>query len=79
MYMTAGNQFPGMDTLGSLNKAKEEFANYRTKMGARLSRDDPSVGYLDDIEKSIAREQNRIAREKKAAERGARTEGATPQ
>ena len=76
MYMTAGAQFPGMDAVGALNKAKEEFANYRTKMGPRLTRDDPSVAYLDDIEKSIAREQKRIEREKKAAERGARTEGA---
>jgi tetratricopeptide (TPR) repeat protein len=76
MYMTAQAEYPGMDTLTALGKAKEEFANYRTKMGSRLTRDDPSVAYLDDIEKSIAREQKRIEREKKAAERGARTEGA---
>ena len=78
MYMTAGGEYPGLDTLGALQKAKEEFATYRSKMGSRLTRDDPSIGYLDDIEKSIAREQKRIEREKKAAERGARTEGATP-
>ncbi len=78
MYMTAGAEYPGMDAISSLNKAKEEFAHYRTKMGARLTRDDPSVGFLDDIEKSIAREQNRIEREKKAAARGARTEAAAP-
>ena len=78
MYMTAGAEYPGLDTLGALQKAKEEFATYRSKMGSRITRDDPSIGYLDDIEKSIAREQKRIEREKKAAERGARTEGATP-
>jgi tetratricopeptide (TPR) repeat protein len=76
LYMTALAEYPGMDTLTALGKAKEEFANYRTKMGSRLTRDDPSVAFLDDIEKSIAREQKRIEREKKAAERGARTEGA---
>ncbi len=79
MYMSAGGDFPGMDTLTALAKAKEEFATYRTSMGSRLTRDDPSNGYLDDIEKSIAREQKRIEREKKAAERGARTDAtATP-
>jgi tetratricopeptide (TPR) repeat protein len=77
MYMAAGAEFPGMDTLASLGKAKEEFALYRSQMGSRLTRDDPSAAYLDDIEKSIAREQKRIEREKKAAERGARTQGAT--
>jgi len=73
MYMTAGGEYPGLDTLSALGKAKEEFATYRAKMGSRITRDDPSVAYLDDIEKSIAREQKRLEREKKAAERGART------
>lgn len=76
MYMSAEGEYPGLDTLQALNKAKEEFANYRTQMGARLSRDDPSAEYLDAIEKSIAREKNRLEREKKAAERAARTQGA---
>ncbi len=77
MYMTAGAEYPGLDVLGSLGKAKEEFATYRSQMGSRITRDDASLGYLDDIEKSIAREQKRIEREKKAAERGKRTEGGT--
>jgi tetratricopeptide (TPR) repeat protein len=76
LYMTAGAEFPGPDVLTSLGKAKEEFAAYRTQMGSKLGRDDASTAYLDDIDKSIAREQKRIEREKKAAERGARTEGA---
>ena len=42
-------------------------------MGSKTTRDDPSIGYLDDIAKSIAREQKRLEREKKAAERAART------
>lgn len=75
MYMSAGGEYPGMDVLTALNKAKEEFATYRTQMGSRITRDDPSAGYLEDIDRSIAREQKRIEREKKAAERGARTEG----
>ncbi len=71
MYMTAGAEFPGFDLLTALGKAKEEFGAYRSMMGARLSRDDPSTGYLEDIEKAVAREQKRIEREKKAAEREA--------
>jgi tetratricopeptide (TPR) repeat protein len=72
LYMTAGAEFPGPDLLTSLAKAKEEFGTYRSQMGGRLSRDDPSSGYLDDIEKAVAREQKRLEREKKAAERAAR-------
>lgn len=72
MYMTAGAEFPGMDLLVALAKAKEEFGTYRSQMGSRLTRDDPSVAYLDDIDKSVAREQKRLEREKKAAERAAR-------
>jgi tetratricopeptide (TPR) repeat protein len=85
MYMTTANNasaagptgpgtgYPGMDILTTYAKAKEEFAAYRTQMGSRIGRDDPSIGYLDDIDKSIAREQKRLEREKKAAERAART------
>ncbi|HEY6877962.1 MAG TPA: tetratricopeptide repeat protein [Polyangiales bacterium] len=87
MYMTTANNaaaagatgpgvgYPGMDILTTYNKAKEEFAAYRTQMGPRITRDDPSSGYLDDIDKSIAREQKRLERERKAAERGARSGG----
>jgi tetratricopeptide (TPR) repeat protein len=74
LYMMSGAAFPGPDVLTALGKAKDEFAAYRSQMGSRLPRDDPSVAYLDDIEKSVVREQKRIEREKKAAERGARTE-----
>jgi len=69
MYMTAGAEFPGLDLLGALAKAKEELGTYRSQMGSKLKRDDPSAGYLDDIDKAVAREQKRIEREKKAAER----------
>jgi tetratricopeptide (TPR) repeat protein len=80
MYMAAGAEFPGMDLIAALTKAKDEFGTYRGQMGSRLGRDDPSVGYMDDIDKAIAREQKRLEREKKAAERGARgaASGATP-
>ena len=77
LYMSAGAAFPGPDVLTSLGKAKDEFAQYRTQMGSKLPRNDPSTAYLDDIDKSIAREQKRIEREQKAAARGARTD-ATP-
>ncbi len=85
MYMTVANNasaagatgpgtgYPGLDILTTYSKAKDEFAQYRTQMGSKITRDDPSSGYLDDIDKSIAREQKRLEREKKAAERAART------
>jgi tetratricopeptide (TPR) repeat protein len=89
MYMTVANNasaaaptgpgtgYPGMDILTTYSKAKEEFAQYRTQLASRITRDDPSSGYLDDIDKSIAREQKRLEREKKAAERAARSSGGT--
>jgi tetratricopeptide (TPR) repeat protein len=72
MYMSAGAEFPGMDLLTALARAKEEFGTYRSMMGGRLTRDDASTAYLDDIDKAVAREQKRIEREKKAAERAAK-------
>ncbi|MFT3922643.1 MAG: tetratricopeptide repeat protein [Myxococcales bacterium] len=80
MYMAAGAEFPGLDLLTALGKAKEEFGTYRSMMGSRLARDDASTGYLDDIDKAVAREQKRIEREKKAAERDAakKAESAAP-
>ena len=81
MYMTAGAEYPGMDLLTALSKAKDEFGTYRSQLGSKLGRDDPSTAYLDDIDKAVAREQKRIERDKKAAERAARSaapaEGAT--
>jgi tetratricopeptide (TPR) repeat protein len=68
-----GTGYPGMDIISTYGKAKEEFATYRTQLASKITRDDPSVGYLDDIDKSIAREQKRLEREKKAAERAARS------
>lgn len=76
MYMTAGETFPGLDTLGSLRKASEEFEQYRRKMGPRMKRDDPSEAYLADLARLIDREERRIEREetrrRREAERAAR-------
>jgi tetratricopeptide (TPR) repeat protein len=72
LYMTAGAEYPGPDLLTGLGKAKDEFGTYRSQMGGKLTRDDPSTTYLEDIDKAVAREQKRIEREKKAAERAAR-------
>ena len=78
MYMSAGAEFPKMDLLTALAKAKEEFGTYRSMMGSRLTRDDPSTAYLDDIDKAVAREQKRIEREKKQAEKAAKAGKAAP-
>lgn len=78
MYMSAGAEFPGLTTLSALERALLEFAQYRSQMGARLARDDASVGYMSDIERQIDREKKRIEREERRkaqeSERGPRTE-----
>lgn len=76
MYMAAGDQFPGLSTVDALQRAQLEFNAYRQQMGPRLTKDDPTVGYMADIERQIDREKKRIEREeaqkKKEAERAAR-------
>lgn len=78
MYMTAGEDYPGLDALQALQKAKEEFTKYRDEMGSRLPRDDISEQYLADLNRQIERTQRRLERERaraeQEAERGARTE-----
>lgn len=72
MYFKAGADFPGLDYLGALAKAREEFGAYRSMKGSKLGRDDPSAQYLEDIDKAEAREKKRIEREKKRKEREAK-------
>jgi len=78
MYMTAGEDYPGLDALQALQKAKEEFTKYRDQMGSRLPRDDLSEQYLADLNRQIERTERRLERERaraqQEAERGARTE-----
>ncbi|MCA9603613.1 MAG: tetratricopeptide repeat protein [Polyangiales bacterium] len=67
MYMTAGPDFPGLDTLGGLQKAIDEFTRYRTESGAKLAKDDPSGAYLEELGRQVEREKKRIEREKARA------------
>ncbi|MCG8557482.1 MAG: tetratricopeptide repeat protein [Proteobacteria bacterium] len=69
MYMSAGADYPGLDQLTALRQAVSEFTNYRHMKGPSLSRDDPSEGYLQDLQRGIEREQRRIEREKKRKQR----------
>jgi tetratricopeptide (TPR) repeat protein len=69
LYMSAGANFPGLDTLSAANKAINEFNNYRQLMGSKLKRDDISQSYITDLQRSIQREQQRIEREKAKADR----------
>ncbi|MCB9612588.1 MAG: tetratricopeptide repeat protein [Sandaracinus sp.] len=71
MYMTAGADFPGLDALQGMQRAKEELTRYRNLMGPRLRRDDPSTAILADLDRQIEREQRRIEREARAREREA--------
>jgi hypothetical protein len=76
MYMEAGADFPGLALLDALQRAVIELTTYRDQMGPRLQKDDPSVGFLADLQRQIDREKKRIereaARKAKEAERGAR-------
>ncbi len=72
MYMSAGEEYPGLDDLTSLQKASEEFRRYRDLMGPRLPREDPSVQYLTDLERQIKRVTRRRERDAERAEREAR-------
>ncbi|MDH5674619.1 MAG: tetratricopeptide repeat protein [Myxococcales bacterium] len=76
MYMTAGDKFPGLNQLQALEKALAEMTTYRTQMGPKLRRDDPSTAFIADVTRQIDREKKRIEREaaqkRKEAERAAR-------
>ncbi|MCA9528763.1 MAG: tetratricopeptide repeat protein [Myxococcales bacterium] len=77
MYMAAGGDFPGLDELGALRQAEQELQRYRDFMGPKLGRDDPSAGYLADIQRRIERTERRLEREaqrrKREQERAARS------
>jgi len=70
LYMEAG-EYPGMDRLTSLRHAQEELQNFRQISGPRLSRDDPSGAYLEEIAREIEREERRIQREEQRRQRDA--------
>ncbi|MEM9071308.1 MAG: tetratricopeptide repeat protein [Myxococcota bacterium] len=76
MYMSASADFPGLNELQALEKAKEEFTRYRNLRGPRIPRDDPSAQYLEDLDRQISRTRRRMEREERRrqmeAERGAR-------
>lgn len=71
MYRTAGAEFPGLDALQAMQRAKEELTRYRNLMGPRLRRDDPTTEILADLDRQIEREQRRLEREARAREREA--------
>lgn len=76
LYLGAGDQFPGLDALTSLQRAQGEFNAYRELMGSRLARDDDSKLHLEEIARSIERVQRQrerdAARRQREAERAAR-------
>ena len=69
MYMAAGDQFPGLDKIKAYTYAINEFTSYRSQMGSKLARDDISTSYLEDLKRSIERENKRIEREKARKQR----------
>ena len=71
MYMTVGNEFPNLTELDALSRSLTEFNTYRSQIGARLTPNDPSAGYMTDVQRRIDREKKRIEREKANAEKDA--------
>ena len=77
MYRAAGAEFPGLDLVQSLQRAREAFARYRNLMGPRLARTDPSEQYLSEIDRAISRAQRASEEAAREAERAANPEPAT--
>ena len=71
MYMSAGEAFPNLDAMQALQAARTEFTRYRDMMGPRLGRDDPSAGYLADLNRQIERTQRSLDRAAATAAREA--------
>lgn len=76
MYRAAGAEFPGLDLVQSLQRAREAFARYRNLMGPRLARTDPSEQYLSEIDRAISRAQRASEEAAREAERAANPEPA---
>jgi tetratricopeptide (TPR) repeat protein len=70
LYFTA-DQLDKLDRIGRLREAKRFFAKYQAEMGSRLSKDDESHKYLVEIQRSMEREETRVAREKERKARDA--------
>lgn len=75
LYYEAGEAFPGLTKLDSLQRAQLELNTYRDQMGPKIAKDDPSVAYLTDITRQIEREQRRIEREAATKKRAAASAG----
>ncbi|MEZ4325981.1 MAG: tetratricopeptide repeat protein [Polyangiales bacterium] len=71
MYRTAQADFPGLDQIQALQRARESFARYRNLMGPRLTRDDPSEQYLSELDRLIGRAQRAAEEAAREAERAA--------
>ena len=54
LYYEAGENFPGITKLESLQRAQLELNTYRDQMGPRIAKDDPSVAYLTDFRLNAA-------------------------
>ena len=76
MYQSAVGSFPGLDEVGALQKSIDEFKTYRSQMGSRLKRNDPSARYLEDLARQMKRVQRRIQRDSERKAREAQPEEA---
>ena len=69
---------PPQDLVGKLNIAIGHFNRYKQMAGYKMTKDDPVDGYLNDARTQIDREQKRIERMKKQADRAKPKDGAAP-
>ena len=70
LYLDA-DSFPGVDTLQRLAVAAQHLSQYQQLEGARLPKDSPVAGYIEEAKKATEKENKRIEREKKKAEKAA--------
>jgi tetratricopeptide (TPR) repeat protein len=77
LYLAA-TKIEGMDRSQQLQKSIESFQRYKSMMASRLDREDPVHRLLQDAQRSLEREQERIQSEREAAEEAARREKARP-
>lgn len=75
LYLAA-TKMDGMDRSQQLQKSIESFQRYKSMMASRLDREDPVHRLLQDAQRSLEREQQRIQAEREAAEEAARREAA---
>jgi tetratricopeptide (TPR) repeat protein len=71
MWMTSADTSSPEAEIPSLQKALQEFKSYRSLLGAKLSKNDPTEYYLANLQRRIERAERTMARDKRRLEQQA--------